>query len=130
MDIYVKKNMVILLNINLRNKFTFCLLQMERLSTWNKSAQNAINNLDLIMNIDTSKLIDKNNQEKLKIKDEYIGDEITKYGLHTVFCEIPGTLPSEKANPKSYSNFIGVDCYRYYSQRRYLDPDDPSYICR
>ena len=53
-------------------------------------------------------------------------DEIKKYGIHAVFCEIPGTLPSNNANPSSYS--LGSFCYSYDSQRKYLDPKAFNYV--
>ena len=93
-----------------------------------RSAQNAIYNFHLTMEKETRQILNPDDPEKLEFKKVYIGDEIRKYGLHSIFCEIPGKLPSQNANPKSYEHLIGGDCYDYYSQRKFLDPEDPSYV--
>jgi len=71
--------------------------------------------------------IDKSNKIN-KLKKVFIGDEIEKYGIHALFCEIPGTLPSNNANPESIRFASGGACYNYYSQRKYLDPTAFDYI--
>ena len=93
-----------------------------------KSAKNAINNFHITMNSKRREVLDLDDPKKLKYKTEYVGDEINKYGLHAVFCEIPGKLPSKNANPQSYEHLIGGDCYEYFSQRRFYDTNDISYV--
>ena len=63
-----------------------------------------------------------------KLKKVYIGDEIEVYGIQALFCEIPGTLPSNNANPESFTFVSGGACYNYFSQRKYLDPTDSDYV--
>ena len=63
-----------------------------------------------------------------KLKKVYIGDEIEVYGIQALFCEIPGTLPSNNANPESFTFISGGACYNYFSQRKYLDPTDSDYV--
>lgn len=92
-----------------------------------QSAQNAINNFYFTMDNETRQILDPDDPEKLEFKTIYIGDEIRKYGLHAIFCEIPGKLQSQNANPKSFSD-IGGNCYKFFSQRKYLDPKDPYYV--
>ena len=46
-----------------------------------------------------------------KLKKVYIGDEIEVYGIQALFCEIPGTLPSNNANPESFTFISGGACY-------------------
>lgn len=91
-----------------------------------RSANNAINNFYLAMNV--KKAYNYESIDSDEEKEIYIGDEIKKYGLHAVFCEIPGTLPSKKAKRESYSYWIGGLCYEYSSQRRYVDKNHPSYV--
>ena len=89
-----------------------------------RSANNAINNFHLAMETNKHFSYDTENSEPDEI---YVGDEIRKYGLHAVFCEIPGTLPSKNAKSESYKHIIGGFCYLYSSQRRYIDKNDPSF---
>jgi len=93
-----------------------------------KSAESAIYNFHLAMEKDAYQTFDPEEPEETNFKIEYIGDDIKKYGLHAVLCEIPGTRPSRGANPESFSHLIGGYCYNYISQRRYLDSNDPSYV--
>jgi hypothetical protein len=93
-----------------------------------QSAQNAIYNFHSTMDNEVRQILDPDDPEKLKFKTIYIGDEIRKYGLHAIFCEIPGKLQSQNANPKSFLHIIGGSCYKYFSQRKYLDPNDPFYV--
>lgn len=92
------------------------------------SAQNAIISLDITKNQNYQIDPSKSNYKNKKYKINYIGDEIKKYGIHAIFCEIPGTLPSNNANPESYSSSFGGFCFNYNSQRRYLDPEAYDYI--
>ena len=92
-----------------------------------QSAKCAINNYYLAMEENKYTSLDENDRDGLNFEEIYIGDEIEKYGLHAVFCSIPGTLPSKNANPESYSYLIGGSCYNYFSQKRYVDKNDPSY---
>ncbi len=93
-----------------------------------KSAKNAILNFHSTMKVKKRIILDEKDSEESTFKDVYIGDEIEKYGLHAVFCEIPGTIPSNNAHPKSYENLLGGTCYSYFSQRKYLDPHDQNYV--
>ena len=93
-----------------------------------QSAQNAVYNFHLTIEKDAYQTLDPKDPEELSFIIEYIGDDIKIYGLHAVFCEIPGTLPSRGAHPESFSHLIGGNCYNYFSQRRYLDSNDPSYV--
>ena len=92
------------------------------------SAESAIINFNLAMEINTNLEVDKSNINERKIKKKYIGDEIEKYGINAIFCEIPGTLPSNNANPESYAYSFGGFCYIYDSQRRFLDPKASNYV--
>ena len=93
-----------------------------------KSANNAINNFHLTMNSETRKILDQDDPKNLKFKTIYVGDEIKEYGLHAVLCEIPGKLPSDNANPQSYAHLFGGNCYNFFSQRRFYDKNDISYV--
>ena len=93
-----------------------------------KSAGNAINGLDIAMKNKYTIDPRKSNFEDNKYKLDYLGDEIKKYGIHAMFCEIPGTLPSNNTNPLSYSYTYGNECYNYDSQRRFLDPKAYTYV--
>ena len=93
-----------------------------------KSANNAINNFHLTMNSETRKILDPDDPKKLKFKTIYVGDEIKEYGLHAVLCEIPGKLPSDNANPQSYAHLFGGNCYNFFSQKRFYDKNDISYV--
>lgn len=44
------------------------------------------------------------------------------------FVKFQGTLPSKNANPESFAYSVGVFCYNYNSQRRYLAPEAYDYI--
>ncbi len=90
-----------------------------------RSANNAINNFYLAMNVNKIHAYDSIDSDEEK--EIYIGDEIKQYGLHATFCEIPGTLPSQKAKKESYSYLFGGLCYEYSSQRRFVDKTHPSY---
>jgi len=93
-----------------------------------RSAENALSNFYLAMenHIDLKTYRNKNN--KTKLKKVFLGDEIEKYGIHALFCEIPGTLPSNNANPESILYNFGGFCYNYDSQRRFLDPTSSDYV--
>jgi len=93
-----------------------------------RSANNAINNFHLTMNSKTREVLDPDDPRKLRYKTVYVGDEIREYGLHAIFCEIPGKLPSKNTNPQSYAHYIGGDCYEFFSQRRFIDKSDISYV--
>ena len=103
-------------------------------NTWNnykfgiKSAGNAIITLDLAMKNQYSVDPRKSNFIEHKYKIDYLSNEIEKYGIHAIFCEIPGTLPSNNANPLSFSYSNGIGCYNYDSQRRFLDPEAYNYV--
>ncbi len=68
-----------------------------------KSAENAIINLDLAMNKNYQIDLRKSNFKDRKYKIKYLGEEIEKYGIHVIFCEIPVTLPTKNANPESFA---------------------------
>lgn len=93
-----------------------------------KSVENALakfySSRDEHYNIDPK----KSDFKEGKYKINNLGEEMEKYGIHATFCEIPGTLPSNNANPLSYSPYFGGLCYDYKSQRRYLDPETNDYI--
>ena len=91
-----------------------------------KSAENAIYYYESTLNNNYKVDLKESNIEDRKFKINYLEDEIKKYGIHAVFCEIPGTLPSNNANPSSYS--LGSFCYSYDSQRKYLDPKSFNYV--
>ena len=91
-----------------------------------KSAENAIYYYESAFNNNYKVDLKKSNIENRKFKINYLEDEIKKYGIHAVFCEIPGTLPSNNANPSSFS--LGSFCYNYDSQRKYFDPEAFNYV--
>ena len=92
-----------------------------------RSAENALINFYLAIEKNTQFDYNKN-VKRNKVKKVFIGDEIEKYGVHAVFCEIPGTLPSNNAHPQSFSFLLGGSCYTYYSQRKFLDASYAHYV--
>ncbi len=92
-----------------------------------RSAENALINFYLAKERNYRYEYDKNIKRD-KVKKVFIGDEIEKYGVHAVFCEIPGTLPSNNAAPESFSYLFGGPCYTYYSQRKFIDPSYIHYV--
>lgn len=132
--IYIKK-----IKINISFKFlmiSICMILIYDLlyinRIWNDykygfmSAEKAINKFEITLKDNYKVDPFESNFRERKFKISYSAEEIEKYGIHAIFCEIPGTLPSKNANPLSFS--YGGDCYKYDSQRRYLDPEDDSYI--
>lgn len=93
-----------------------------------KSAENAIIYYNITMSRSYNVDPHKSNFSDGKIKINYLGDDIKKYGIHAIFCNVPGTLPSKNANPLSYSLYYGSLCYNYDSQRRFLDPEVYNYV--
>lgn len=91
-----------------------------------KSAKNAIYYYEFALNNSYKVDLTKSNIEERKYKIDYLDNEIRKYGIHAIFCEIPGTLPSNNANPVSYSS--GSFCFIYDSQRKFLDPEAFNYV--
>ena len=91
-----------------------------------KSAKNAIYYYEFALNNNYKVDFKKSNIEEKKYKLDYLDDEIRKYGIHAVFCEIPGTLPSNNVNPSSFSS--GSFCFIYDSQRKFLDPEAFNYV--
>jgi hypothetical protein len=93
-----------------------------------QSVKNAIKKLYIVMDKNYRIERTKSNFKEGRYKINYLSDEIQKYGIQAIFCEIPGTLPSNNADPLSYSDTLGGLCYNYKSQRRYLDPEADDYV--
>ena len=44
------------------------------------------------------------------------------------YVKFQGKLPSDNANPQSYAHLFGRNCYNFFSQRRFYDKNDISYV--
>ena len=96
------KFQLILFFIVLISDFAYIIYQWNDYKYRIKSGENAIINLDLAMNKIYQIDLLKSNFKDRKYKIINLGEEIEKYGIHAIFCEIPGTLPSKNANPESF----------------------------